>query len=318
MKTKWMIKMLAFALLGIIASCIKDEVSPLGNKGTTLIKFNDGPQKAYFFSPFADEKKVNVFNFRRDPNSNSELQKPATITITAAPDVVTKYNDDNNETYELLPESFYTFDNDEGVTMNGDDFTFNFAAGEFAKNVNVVIDGSQWTDLSKKYALAFVVSNTDGYNLSVEKDTMITFFSIKNEWEGIYSVESGTVTRYTAPLVPESPSPLSGSLAGNPDVILSTAGQYTLSVPIAGVTGCLKWTGGVSSVGGIDGLTFTIDPVTNLVTAASESNATLANWDGHENKYDPVTKTFYLAFKWNPLSNVREYEIVLKFKEPLN
>jgi hypothetical protein len=88
-------------------------------------------------------------------------------------------------------------------------------------------------------------------------------------------------------------------------------------VPLPGDPGCLKWaaTAG-SNVAGINGLSIAIDPVTNLVTMASTQNLTLTNWAGHENKYDPVTQTFYLAFRWNPLANVREYEIVLKYKGP--
>ena len=87
-------------------------------------------------------------------------------------------------------------------------------------------------------------------------------------------------------------------------------------MPITGDLGCLKWAYPNGSVAGINGLSISIDPVTNLVTMSSAANATLTNWAGHENKYDPITKTFYLAFRWNPAANVREYEIVLKYKGP--
>lgn len=299
-----------------IFSCIKDNVVPAGNAGKTFLKFNDGPNKSLFYSPFSDVKDVTVFDIRRDPNSEASLNQPQSITVKLVPQLITDYNTAKGTNFELLPANFYTYSFDPGITLNGSDFTINYAAGEFAKNLNIKLDGSQWTDVSKTYALAFVVSNTAGNTLSAAKDTMITFFAIKNQWEGIYSVESGNVTRYTAPGVPAGDA-LSGSLAGNPDVILSTSGATSLSVPPSSSTGALQWAyGNNSNVAGINGLSISIDPATNLVTMTSASNATLANWAGHENKYDPATKTFYLAFKWNPLTNVREYEIVLKYKGP--
>ena len=77
----------------------------------------------------------------------------------------------------------------------------------------------------------------------------------------------------------------------------------------------ITWHGG-GGVGGVGGLSATIDPATNLVTMASTENATLTNWAGKENKYDPATKTFTLNFRWNPTSTTREYSVVLKYEGP--
>jgi len=316
MKPKFLFILCGFLVsLGII-SCIKDDVVPAGDAGKTFVKFNDAPEKSLFYFPFTDIQDATVFNVRRDPNSESSLNKAQSITVKLEPQVIIDYNTENGTDYELLPANFYTYNFEPGMSVVGSDFTINYAAGEFAKNLNIKIDGAQWTDVTKKYALAYVLTGAGGNTLSTAKDTMITFFGIKNEWEGIYSVVSGTVTRYTAPGVPAGDA-LSGDLAGNPDVILSTLGATSLSVPLPGDPGCLKWaaTAG-SNVAGINGLSIAIDPVTNLVTMASTQNLTLTNWAGHENKYDPVTQTFYLAFRWNPLANVREYEIVLKYKGP--
>ncbi len=316
MKPKFLFILCSFLVsLGII-SCIKDDVVPAGDSGKTFLKFNDGPKKSLFYFPFTDIKDATVFNIRRDPNSEAALNKPQSVTVKLVPQLITDYNTAKGTNYLLLPANFYTYNFEPGMSVVGSDFTINYAAGEFAKNLTIKLDGAQWADVTKSYALAYVVTNTAGNSLSAAKDTMMTFFSIKNQWEGIYSVVSGTTTRYTAPGVPAGDA-LSGDLAGNPDVILSTSGATSLSVPIGGDPGCLKWAATVgSSVAGINGLSIAIDPVTNLVTMASTQNLTLTNWVGHENKYDPLTQTFYLAFRWNPLTNVREYEIVLKYKGP--
>ncbi len=317
MKPKFLFILCSFLVsLGII-SCIKDDVVPVGDAGKTFVKFYDAPEKSFFYFPFNNIQDATVFNVRRDPNSESSLNKAQSITVKLDPQVITDYNTENGTDYELLPANFYTYNFESGMSVVGSDFTINYAAGEFAKNLNIKIDGAQWTDVTKKYALAYVLTSAGGNTLSTARDTMITFFGIKNEWEGIYSVVSGTVTRYTAPGVPAGDA-LSGDLAGNPDVILSTSGATSLSVPpSSSQVGALQWAfGNNSNVAGINGLSIAIDPVTNLVTMTSAANATLTNWAGHENKYDPLTQTFYLAFRWNPATNVREYEIVLKYKGP--
>ena len=73
---------------------------------------------------------------------------------------------------------------------------------------------------------------------------------------------------------------------------------------------------------GIDNLRATVNPATNVVTMQALGNTTLANWTGSTtgityNRYDPATKTFYLAFKWTSVDPAyREYEIVIRYKGP--
>jgi hypothetical protein len=133
----------------------------------------------------------------------------------------------------------------------------------------------------------------------------------KNPYDGMYKVIGGQVQRYTAPGAPEVGGSLNGPLAGNQDVTLTTIDANTVEI-----TG-LQWAkGSGSGVAGIDNLRATVDPVTNLVTMRSLGNATLTNWSGKVNRYDPATKTFNLAFDWNQTANRREYEIVLKYDRP--
>ena len=78
----------------------------------------------------------------------------------------------------------------------------------------------------------------------------------------------------------------------------------------------MQWSNKGGGVGGIDHTLATLDPATNLVSMSSLGNASLKNWPGKENKYDPATKTYTLNFHWNPTANVREMTLVLKYKGP--
>lgn len=187
----------------------------------------------------------------------------------------------------------------------------------YIDDLTITVLNSDQLDPNISYGIGIkIVSADKGYAVASNMSTVVIAFNIKNKYDGIYTVVSGKVTRYSSPGVPLGDA-LSGSLGGNADVILATAGPNSVSIPIPGAEGALQWaTGTESDVAGIDGLLLTVDPVTNLTTITSELNPTLANWEGKENRYDPVTKTFYLSFKWNPTANVREYEVILQYKEP--
>lgn len=205
-------------------------------------------------------------------------------------------------TYKVLPGAFYTY----GVPT----FKVVIPKGERQSAPFKITTNASRFDPSTTYALYFKIVSVDkpGYIISGNFGEFISILSAKNSYDGIYQVVSGYVQRYSAPGVPTTDA-LNGPLAGNRDVYLITLGAYSNSINF------LEWSGG-GGIGGIDNLRLTVDPVTNLVTVTSLGNATLTNWAGKINDYNPATKTFRLAFRWNPAGSTREYEIVLKYKGP--
>jgi hypothetical protein len=168
-------------------------------------------------------------------------------------------------------------------------------------------------DPTKNYGMAFTISSVSKSGVAIAKNlkTVVYKIALKNQWDGIYTVVSGLVTRYNSPGVPANDA-LSGSLAGNSDVYLITSGVSEVDIPASG-NGSFRWSGN-GGIGGIDGLRMAINPTTNLVTWSCAGNATLTNWAGKVNNYVPATKTFTLNFRWNPAAATREYTVVLKYK----
>ncbi|HMI79481.1 MAG TPA: hypothetical protein VK484_11860, partial [Ferruginibacter sp.] len=222
-----------------------------------------------------------------------------------------------------FPPAWYTLEMD-GVKTGGQGgtFTFTFKPGEFAKQIYVIIPNATLLDPSALYGLGFTITSADAGGIITQKSVVVEI-GAKNAYDGIYSYVSGFVQRYTAPGVPEV-GLLNGPLGPlNADIIMATIGANTVEIPPAGQAGSLTWsynTMPLQGVAGIDGLKLTVDPVTNLVNAVSTgyatSNATFGNWLGHTNSYAPGTKTFTLAWRWNPATTTREYEVVLKYKGP--
>ena len=170
-------------------------------------------------------------------------------------------------------------------------------------------------DPTKNYGLAFTITSVSksGVSIPANLKTVVYKIALKNQWDGIYQVVSGLVTRYNSPGVPANDA-LSGPLAGNSDVYLITSGVSELDIPASGA-GSFRWSGN-GGIGGIDGLRMAVNATTNQVTWSCAGNATLTNWAGKLNNYVPATKTFNLNFRWNPASTTREYSVVLKYKSP--
>lgn len=299
----------ALAVAGslLFAACDKNEGS-LKGAGSTFVKLPQGAEEkvalALDFKPGLTD--VVLLDVRRDAPNSGELNKAITVKIKNDPALVTAYNTAHGSNYIALPTTAYQVD--PGNPFNGTDWTVTFNAGEHAKPILIKLDPTQ-LDLSKQYALGFTITDAGGANISDLKSAIVEV-GVKNKYDGIYGVVSGFVQRYTNPTTPEVGN-LNGPLAGNPDVTLTTIGLNTVEI-----TG-LQWANGSNSgVAGINNLRATVDPITGVVTMNSLQNATLTNWSGRENRYDAATKTFYLAFRWNPTAAVREYQIELKYKGP--
>ncbi len=304
-----------------VSSCKKTAtVDPIGDAGSTYVKITGGGTPAGFelkaidFVPTPSIVGVDVQ--RLIPNS-TELTKTMTVVIKLDTAMVTAYNAANGTNYIKLPNAWFTGTaNNPKVGGETGTFTMTFKPGEFAKNLEILIPNATLFDPSSAYAVGLTIMSVDADGKISASKSKVIGIGAKNAYDGVYSYVSGLVTRYTAPGVPQGDA-LSGPLGPvNPDISLITTGAYTVAVPIAGTAGTFTWSGGASGVAGIDGVTLTVNPATNLVTVVSAGNATLTNWAGHNNDYNPATKTFRLAFRWNPTANVREYEVILKYNGP--
>jgi hypothetical protein len=222
---------------------------------------------------------------------------PEDITVKLEIDqsVLAKYNEDNKTTYAVPASDIISFPS-----------TLVIKKGERMAIGQAKVTITNTYDYNAAYGLPLKIASASSGLISGNFGKAVYSFGVRNKYDGIYDVLSGAVTRYSAPGAPLGDA-LSGDISTNPDVTLTTVGATTVEISN------LKWHGG-GGMAGIDNLRATVDPATNLVTMFALGNASLKNWPGHENTYDPATKTFHLAFIWNPTSNVRTYEVVIKYK----
>ncbi|MDQ1138730.1 DUF1735 domain-containing protein [Pedobacter agri] len=300
---------LAFGIC-LFTSCAKEEniFTDDGNGGeSALVELGDLPPTRTAGIP-----TVTYTTVTKSFDAAAEVDVPITVNYTGvngAPSDVTiqlgVFNDavttmsTTAAPLTILPTSLYTIPNN----------TLIIPKGQKKATMIVKVRASAF-NFALTYALGIKILSSSTGIVSGNFGTGVFIMSAKNQWDGIYQVVSGQVTRFTAVGVVENPSTLNGSLAGNPNINLVTTGANTVEVQN------MRWFGGSSSVAGIDNTRATINTTTNAITMNALGNATLANRAGLVNAYDPATRTFTLNFDWNQTTAPRQMNLVLKYIGP--
>jgi len=309
--------LLGIALSVAFTSCREDEFvgdNDLGDGGKTIIKIADGPQKTLFLTAFTDTRKVQLFSVTKDANSNAAISTASTVQLVSAPQLITAYNTANaGANLELLPESIFTLGTP-GIVKNATGYAVTFSGGEFNKDFAINIDGSKY-DLSKKYAMAFTVgdiSNGGVLTAGTQKQILV-IVSIKNKWDGVYTV-TGTMVDVT------------NSAFGHYSAFLG-ATPYRLELRTVTATTCVIWdpkyfngggnyvpfyTGtGVSSFGSFDPIiefnptTGKIVGITNFYGADVSANIRNARLDPTGvNQFNDATKTMEIKYNLTQKANI--------------
>jgi hypothetical protein len=181
---------LSCTVLALFSACRKDDYesdSPAG-KGTSFVRIVDAPVKNIFYSPFVDVKEATLFTVRKDAKDKADLNQATTVTLKPVSliSIDSAYAD-----FEVLPTTIFTLNN-QAITAGADgSMTINFAPGQDVQKFDVKLDGSKF-DLSKKYALAYEISDASGLVSKSGKGTLIVTVGIKNKYDGTYEV-TGTM-----------------------------------------------------------------------------------------------------------------------------
>ena len=305
------ITLLLFIVAGF-SSCLKDEAIIGPDAPGAIRNVVEFRNPARPTSGLANSQPYYVFSYDIQPSVKLAIPinfagadaAPNDIKVTVALDQVAldSANRQQKQNLEMMPQSLFSVPSWEVTIPKGQ------RLADLVFDINT--ESPDFVKLS--YGLGLKIVNVVGTKAPISGNygSIVVSVSKKNKWDGIYTSVDGNMQRYSAPGVPTVNDALNGSLAGNPDLTLTTIDAFTVEISN------LRWHGGSSGVAGIDNLRATVDPATNKVTMKSVGNATLANTTGLENSYNEATKTFTLNFRWNPAGATREItNLVLKFKK---
>ncbi|MEP6682957.1 MAG: DUF1735 domain-containing protein [Parafilimonas sp.] len=165
--------------------------------------------------------------------------------------------------------------------VDGFPMTITIPKGQLSGQAIVKVKLPADYDFTVSYALPLKITSVSAGDISGNFGAALYSLNVRNAYDGIYNL-TGTILR-------EADNDLSGSTTGQ--ISMTTTGPYSIQYDYH------PWHGG-SSVGGIDGLTLTVDPTTNKVTVSSLTNPALVNLPSYDNRYDPTSRTYYVSYYW--------------------
>ncbi|MGN6395960.1 MAG: BT_3044 domain-containing protein [Mucilaginibacter sp.] len=276
-------KFLQYTILGctlmfLFSACRKDSFKGTETKqsGKTFVYIEQAQENDLHFLPFTDTKTVTVFTVRRDAASSTDLQKAVTVTLTAQD--LDAYNKANGTDYIPIPGDLAVQTADPSITTSATGVTMNFAAGVFAKNYSLNIDGSKF-DPSKHYAVLLKITNFGGFSAQhaadgTSQDIILVTLGVKNIYDGDYHAV-GSIT-----------FPTGDVRTWDKTKTLATIDAATSETEAADLGGA----------GYIMRLKVNADNTVTVTSAPSAANPTIQN--NGDCTYDPGTHTFTLNYKY--------------------
>jgi len=293
-------------LFSALPSCIKNDVKEVGDKGTSRVRLAEVPDNVQYFSPFSDQKTIQLITVRRDAVSMSDVTQPLTVKLTNIPDSIVAYNSDNGSSFEVLPDSLFTLVAGKGVTRSGNVYTVTFDPGVTAVTIPITLNGAKW-NLSHTYGFYFKITDAGGKQITTDHAEAFAGVAVKNKWDGIYEITSGTMVDYANSTLTHVNNALQAGGNGNQIYELRTSGPTAcivfdptvigdIDVPISsGATGFSYY--------GSFGLVFQFDPVTDKIVSVTNyygqpaGNTRSAGLDPTGvNAYDAATKTIQIKY----------------------
>jgi hypothetical protein len=159
--------------------------------------------------------------------------------------------------------------------------TITIPKGKQFGQAKIVVQLTADYDFTASNALPLQITSTSVGIISGNFGSALYGLNVRNIYDGIYDL-NGVILR-------EADPDLSGTTTG--PITMTTSGPNSIQYDFH------PWHGG-SAVGGIDGLTLTVDPATNKVTVSSLTNPALVNLPGYDSRYEPASKTFYVSYYW--------------------
>lgn len=180
-----------------------------------------------------------------------------------------------------------------------------FPAGVRQITLPITFANTTTYSLTSTYALGLELESADGgYSIAPNRNRIVAAFSVKNAYDGKYSYK-GYAFRSNSGV-------LDASLTGNFSGLTRTLA--TISATAVQMNTLFAW--GNGSGIGITEPVFDVNPATNVVTMSTASGFVVLPLPGYNSRYEPSTKTFYVAITWGAGPGSRQSIDTLTYTGP--
>lgn len=255
---------------------------------------------------------ADVLEVRRDATSPADLNRVQTVKIAKSNAVLSELS---GAAITELSRDYYQSHPDN--PFDGQFWTITFQPGEFVKHLKINLKTIDLVSLGR-VGLGFQLASADnGAVLSASQNQVAVEIGSKNQWDGVYRV------RYRL-FHPTNPG-ITG-IGTIPEWDFPSSGPASIDWDVATVFINFS-TGGLTYFGDANGpslqvrMTVNPDNTVSLSNIGSQAAALafppLVVPPGVTNRYDPATKTFYVAYTWTPAgSGTREKYDTLIYVRP--
>lgn len=244
--------MIGIALISSLSSCLKDDSQPDLTKNKAIIELPIGSSAAngggnsiaaaFTVDPVPADYFVYV-NYAAPEAASQNV----TVTLKIDTSAVTKFNSVNATKYTPMPANGYTLTGNTVVIPSGGR-QVKFPIKINTANLNPLLT----------YALPVTIVDGGGFTISGNFGTLISIITLKNKWDGVYTVTGTMVDTQNSTLTGQYPRTLK----------LVTQGPNTDAIQDGDTFahGILSGTSG-SSYGSFSPV-FTVNEATNAITSA--------------------------------------------------
>ena len=255
---------------------------------------------------------VEILEVRRDATSPADLNRVQTVKIAKSNSVL---SDLSGAAVTELPRDLYQSHPDN--PFDGQFWTITFKPGEFVQHLKINLKTIDLVTLGR-VGLGFQLASADnGAVLSADQNQVAVEIGAKNQWDGVYRVKYRLFHPTNPGITGNGTIPEWDFLTSGPTSIDWDFATVFINFPTNGLTYFGDATGPSLQVR----MTVNPDNTVSLTNVGSQAVALafppLVVPPGVTNRYDPATKTFYVAYTWTPAgAGTREKYDTLTYIRP--
>ena len=253
-----------------------------------------------------------ILEIRRDATSPADLNRVQTVKIAKSNSVL---SDLSGAAVTELGRDFYQSHPDN--PFDGQYWTITFQPGEFVKHLKINLKTLDLVSLGR-VGLGFQLASADnGAVLSADQNQVAVEIGAKNQWDGVYRVRYKLFHPTNPDITGNGTIPEWDFLSSGPTSIDWDVATVMINFPTNGLT----YFGDAAGPSLLVRMTVNPDNTVSIINVGSRAAALafppLVVPSGVTNRYDPATKTFYVAYTWTPAgSGTRERYDTLTYIRP--
>jgi len=311
---KVLLQLFSILSISLIISCEKEDEQfpPVTSTEKNIILLPDGGNLVTRALDINNTiATYDILKINRNTTNAGELNKTQVVKIAKSNSILSDFS--GAEVKELLSDYYQTPPEN---PFDGQFWTVTFQPGETTKYLKLNIKTLDITSLGR-VGLGFQIAGAENAQISSAKNQVAVEISAKNKWDGVYGIRYRLFHPTTASItgagtIDEWEFPSSGPISIDWDVA-----TVFIDFPSGGLT----YFGDAAGPSLQVRMTVNPDNTVSLTNVGSRAAALafppLVVPPGVINRYDPATKTFYVAYTWTPTgSGTREKYDTLTYIRP--